>query len=98
MMEDDKLPEHDVVWVAYPGRGGYEDGPEQVILQALKESPELWMQAFPVECCIVPRGMLEKQLGRDVAEVLASYGENAVLNHAARLRAEREQRERELGN
>lgn len=94
MMADDKMPEHRVTWVSYPGSGGYEDGPEQVILQALKEHPELWLQAVPAECCIVTRRALERDVGREAAEIIAGYGENAVLHHACVLRADREQRER----
>jgi hypothetical protein len=62
--EDDKMLEHDVVWVT--GISG-EGGPGQVVLDAIKQAPELWTHAIPEECCIVPRRMLEERLGTDAS-------------------------------
>jgi hypothetical protein len=90
-MEDDRMPEHDVVWVSYDALAN--GCPEELILQAIREEPALWLQAVPVECCIIPRAVLEKAVSGPVAEALLSYGEAAIFNHAARKRAEREDRE-----
>lgn len=86
MREDDKMPAHDVVWVA--GISG--DGPGATILEAMKTSPELWAHAIPEECCIVPRELLQKHLGSDLTEYLARHGANRVQIQAARARYEAE--------
>jgi hypothetical protein len=84
MLEGDKMPEHDLVWVT-----GSDGGPERVILEALKATPELWLQALPPEVCIVPREAL-KSLGldEDVVALLAEKGAYIVDAHAANHRQE----------
>jgi hypothetical protein len=80
MMEDDKLPEHDVVWVDY-----HERGPAKTILDANKAHPELWRDALPEEVVIVPRKMLAQVgLTADVIDALAGYGGQMVAAKAAR--------------
>ncbi len=80
MMEDDKLPEHDVVWVTYPERD-----PGKAILDANKAHPELWCDALPAGVVIVPRSMLAQAgLTADVIDVLAGYGDQMVAAKAAR--------------
>jgi hypothetical protein len=80
MMEDDKLPEHDVVWVEYPDRG-----PAKAILDANKAHPELWRDALPADVVIVPRKMLEKVgLHSDVIDGMAGHGNYLVEAQAAR--------------
>lgn len=83
MHQDDKMPEHDVVWVdtILPDNGV--DGPGKTILDALKMHPELWAHAVPSEVCIVPRRELTKLLGNDAVEVLSMHGEAMVANDAA---------------
>ncbi len=87
--EDDKMPEHDVVWMVE-----HKDSPQQTILEAIKSTPELWAPAIPTECCVVNREMLRKFVGADMAEYMEGIGANAVDNQAARLRYESEERER----
>lgn len=86
---DEKMPEHDVVWV-----DEFKSGPAQTLRDAIAQSPELWAHAIPDGYCIVQRDMLTKYLGADAAEALAGYGAVAVDNHAARHRHEAEDRER----
>ena len=89
---DDKMPEHDVVWV-----DELSSGPAQSLREAIGANPELWAHALPAECCIVHRETLKKYVGSDAAEYMAGYGANAVAYQAARLQHEiemREQRER----
>lgn len=93
MMEDDKLPEHDVCWVSWPGSGRYDDCPEHVIQQALKESPELWAHAIPEDCCIVPRAHLKVLGGELTAESMMLHGAGLVERAAAIARHEAEERE-----
>jgi molybdopterin-guanine dinucleotide biosynthesis protein A len=89
MMEDDKLPEHDVVWMSYPGDGSFEDNPAQAILQALKEHPELWAQAIPDDCCIVPRAHLKVLAGELATESMMLQGASLIEGHASREMAKR---------
>lgn len=77
---DVEMPEHDLVWMDEIG-----SGPGKTILAAMKTHPELWAEALPEECCIVPRAMLEKIAGADMAAILAGYGASAVQNQSARL-------------
>jgi len=80
MMEDDRLPEHDVVWVDY-----IERGPAKTILDANKAHPELWRDALPEDVVIVPRKMLAQAgLTADVIDALAGYGAQMVAAKAAR--------------
>lgn len=91
--EDDPMPEHDVVWMAYP-----DGGPESTILDAIKANPALWAHALPEEVCIVPKDMLKRiaatamGVGRtsDMVEALAHHGAHLVEQHAARARYEAE--------
>ena len=91
--QDDKMPEHRVVWMTEIGPRG----PDGTILDAIKMHPELWAHALPEDCCIVPRKLLEKYLSADAVEALAGYGAHAVDNQAARLRYEAEELERRNG-
>ena len=83
-LQDDAMPEHDLSWEAPVGRGG----PDQVILDAIKMTPELWAGAIPNNCCIVHRETLAKYVGADAAEYMAGYGTMAVEDQAARCRHE----------
>lgn len=99
MMEDDRLPEHDVQWWA----GADGKGPQADILAAIRENPALWAHAVPEECCIVPKAMLKQVAGTvlgvlgtaDMVEVLAGHGAHIVEAYAARARYEREELERQ---
>lgn len=85
-----KLPELDMVWVT-----DIYAGPDKVVLDAIKESPEMWGAAVPDECCIVPRDMLKRAVQSDmVCEALVHHGRNMVEAAAAKARYEREERER----
>lgn len=90
MRQDDAMPEHDVNWVS--GLSG--QGPERAVLDAISEAPELWAHALPAQCCIVHWETLKKYVGADAAEYMAMHGSNAVENQAARVRYEREHKER----
>ena len=94
---DRDMPEHDVVWVASVSRQDQiYDSPEQTILEAIRQHPELWATAVPPECCIVPRQALTEYLGPLVTEAMEQHGENLVLTLANRRRYEAEQEERRL--
>src|SRR4029453_6585265 len=70
MLEGDQMPEHDVVWVKE-----LDGGPERLILEAIRATPELWLQALPPEVCIVPRDALKSLgLNEDVVALLAEKG------------------------
>jgi hypothetical protein len=88
---DDKMPDHDIVWMDEIERGG----PAQTIRDAIKMHPEMWVEALPQECCIVHRETLKKYVGADAAEYMESHAANAVANQAARLLHEYEERERQ---
>lgn len=90
MRQDDVMPEYDVTWVS--GLSG--QGPEKVVFDAISETPELWAHAIPAECCIVHRETLKKYVGADATEYMAMHGANAVSNQAARVRFEREHKDR----
>jgi hypothetical protein len=82
MLEGDKMPEHDVVWFTE-----LDGGPERVILEAIKATPELWLQALPPEVCVVPRDALKSLgLNEDVVALLAEKGAYMVDAHAAKHR------------
>jgi hypothetical protein len=87
---DDKMPDHEIVWLDEIERGG----PAQTIRDAIKAHPDLWAEAIPQECCIVHRETLKKYVGADAAEYMESHGANAVANQAARLLYEEQERER----
>ena len=89
--EADKLPEHDVRFATGIGKG-----PETVIVDAIKQNPELWLHALPDDVCIVPKSVLSGQYYSGVnAEFLSDMGIDRVRNHASRLRYEAEERQRE---
>ena len=76
MLEGDQMPEHDLVWVTE----GVDDGPERVILEAMKATPELWLHALPPEVCIVPRKSLETLgLNEDIVGLLVEQGAFMVM-------------------
>jgi hypothetical protein len=80
MLQDDQMPEHDLVWVTE----GVDDGPERVILEAMKATPELWLHALPPEVCIVPRKSLETLgLNEDIVGLLVEQGAYMVDAYAA---------------
>lgn len=80
MMEGDKLPEHDVVWIEYP-----DGGPGSAIVDANKSHPDLWRAAIPTDVVIVPREMLARAgLQDDVVEAMERYGSDIVETQAAR--------------
>jgi hypothetical protein len=90
MHPGEELPEHRLVWITEMARG-----PESTILDAIKASPEMWRDAVPAECCIVPRDMLQRVVGDDtICEALEHHGAHLVANQAARLLYEAEERER----
>jgi hypothetical protein len=79
----DALPDDlDVVFVQDVGG----NGPAEIISAAIRSCPELWAEALPPECCIVPRSTLDKIAGATVVEAMAAHGSAMVQNHAARFR------------
>jgi len=80
MKMDDKMPEHDLVWVAGVGDG---ESPEREILDAIKSNPVLWQHALPEEVCLVPRKSLERLgITSEAIETLAYMGESIVASNA----------------
>ena len=87
-----KMPDYDVAWVAGVRDG---EGPDAAILEALKATPAIWVQALPEEVCIVPRKQLQVICQNvDIAEMLASEGMMIVESRAAKHLYEMEERER----
>ena len=86
-----EMPEHNPVWIRDMDRG-----PENEILDAIKANPELWRNAVPEECCIVPRKTL---VGFGVTpnhiEHLEAIGASIIDARAHHLRYEAEQKERQ---
>jgi hypothetical protein len=78
MRADAEMPDHDLVWVE-----GVANGPDRVILDAIKANPVLWSRALPAEVCIVPRKEIERLSSKDHVDYLAALGGNMVLRHAA---------------
>lgn len=78
---DIKMPDHDMAWVT-----GIRGDPRQVIAEAVKASPALWVDAVPDDVILVPKSTLAKisGLGPDVIDYLSTVGMHAVENHAAR--------------
>ena len=77
------LPRLNFVWIQ-----GVEDGPDSVVLRAIRSNPELWASAIPDECSIVPREVLRKLIGTDAADGLAMNGAAIVENYAALFRSQ----------
>lgn len=102
---DEKMPEHDHVWITFAGFGKELDNPGATILAAIKANPALWAEAIPDECCIVPKDMLKRVIGTSppvgldcdalLLEGLVHHGTHLVENQGARLRRERDERDRE---
>ena len=87
--QQDKLPEHDIVWV-----DELSSGPAQTLRDAIGASPALWAHALPAECCIVPISSLKKLIGEDGTEALGLAGQHMTITKAMRTRYEIEDRER----
>lgn len=83
MRSDANMPEHDLMWVTE-----CDGGPGRVILDAMKATPELWMQGLPQEVCLVTRKTLQTVTGlnADVIGMLAAEGAYMVDVCAARHR------------
>lgn len=82
---DVEMPEHDIGWAA--GTGG--EGPGQVIRNAMKTTPALWLGAIPEGHVIVRRDALIKSgMPEYIVEYLSRAGSDAVLSQAARLQHE----------
>lgn len=79
------MPEHDLVWVTAQWADIGSD-PRQVIVNALKANPELWLHAVPPEVCIVPRKELEAvmKLNPSTIALLAFAAEDIIAKHAAK--------------
>ena len=88
---DDKMPDHDMAWVAGVGDGN----PQAAIANALKATPALWMALLPDEVCIVPKSALQTVTGNNphIVECLARMGEAIVENRGYRLQEEERERE-----
>lgn len=77
--QEEYLPECEAVWV-----DAIDNGPEKVLMEAMKATPALWLQTLPEEVCIVRRSALKAGgLNDDMIEYLAGDGVNVILNHAA---------------
>ena len=78
---DDEMPEHDMVWIT-----DIESDPRQVIVDALKSNPELWLQAVPSEVCILSRKELEimTKLTPGAIAFLAVGAESIIATQAAK--------------
>lgn len=87
--EQKALPELDLVWVT-----GVDGGPDMVLHEAIRSTPELWAAAVPDECCIVPRDVLRALIGADAGDGLSMQGAAMVENYAARFRLDAERRDR----
>lgn len=79
--EQKTLPDLDVVWAS-----GIEEGPDGIVMDAVKSCPDMWAEALPSECCVVPRAMLRKMVSVAEADVLEAYGAAMVNDAAARFR------------
>lgn len=91
MMQDAEMPEHDVAWVTE-----IDKGPGHVVLEAMKATPELWLQAMPEGICLVSLNALEQAgMTPDVIDYLKLAGENIVTAKASQTVYETEARERD---
>ncbi len=72
-LESDQMPEHEIVFVT-----GVDGGPERELVDAMKATPALWLQALPEHLAIVPRARLS-DFGVDASVV--KYMEHEAARH-----------------
>ena len=95
---DEPMPEHDMAWVT-----DFDGGPDQVIAEAMKATPAIWLQFLPPEVCIVSRKSLEHalpiglRLNGDIIDYFAMEGHNIIMARASQKLHELEDVERERG-
>ena len=83
---DVEVPDHDIRWAAGIGA----EGPDRIVLDAMKATPALWMSALPEGLVIVSRDRLEKVCGVPPVTVdfLVMEAGNQIHSQAARMQQE----------
>lgn len=82
---DIEIPDHNIVW--HTGVGA--EGPDRIVLDAMKATPALWMGALPEGLVIVPRDRLEKVcISPATVDYLVMEASNQIHLQAVRMQQE----------